>query len=102
MLDVLAAATEIFAQTEGKRDSAQGDSGSLFIVIMAVVGLLAALIFFLVMRARGGDQSRSPRQEADRPVDIGGIGPTGRPLHKDPDPDRLAGGRARFAPPSEE
>lgn len=102
MLDVLAAATEIFAQTADARESAQGDSGSLFIVVMAVIGLLAALIFALVMRARGGDQSRSPRQEADRPVDIGGTGPSGRPLHKDPDPDRLAGGRARFAPPPED
>lgn len=102
MLDVLAVATEIFAQLADDKESAQGDSGSLFIVGMAVIGLIAALILVLVMRARGGDQSRSPRQEADRPVDIGGIGPTGRPMHTDPDPDRLAGGRASFVPPSDD
>jgi hypothetical protein len=102
MLDILAAATEIFAQTADERESAGGDSGSLFIVIMAVIGLLAALILVLFMRARRPEQARSSLQDADRPVDVGGTGPSGRPVHKDPDPDRLAGGRARFTPPPED
>ena len=78
---------------------AGGDSGSVFFLVMAVVGLLAVGLFVLVLRARKPEQSRSPRQDADRPVEIGGKGESGRPLHKDPDPDRLAGGRASFTPP---
>lgn len=102
MLDVLAVIPEVFAQTADERESAGGDSGSLYLLVFAVIGIVAAVVLYLFLRARMPDQSRSARQDADRPVDIGGTGPSGRPLHKDPDPDRLAGGRAQFTPPTDD
>lgn len=90
-------ASHVVAQSGGG-----GDSTAIFFIVAAIVTLVAIGLAVLILRARAPDQSRSSRQDANRPVDIGGTAQSGRPVHKDPDPQRLAGGRASFTPPPNE
>ena len=70
-------------------------------LVVLVLAVLATLAVFLLLRARGTDQSRSPRR-SHTTEPIGEKGDSGRPLHVDPDPDNLAGGRARMVDPKGE
>ena len=99
MLDFLGSALHTFAQKGGTGSGAGGDSGSVFFLVIAAVAVVVVVAGLVILRSRSADQSRSPREDANRPTEIGGTGASGRPLHKDPDPQNLAGGRARFTPP---
>lgn len=86
------------AQNAGGKGSGQGDSATMYVIVLAVLGLVVIGAALLILRARGTDQSQSPRNShATEP--IGERGPTGHPMHVDPDPDHLAGGRARMTDP---
>jgi len=90
----------VFAQDEGGKGSGRGDSATTFVIVFAVLTVIIVVAGLLLLRARGTDQSQSPRDShATRAV--GGTGESGRPLHIDPDPDNLAGGRARMVDPKE-
>ena len=65
-----------------------------FLLIVCAVLAIVAVTALLLTRRRQPDANRDqvdPQATADRPGE--------RPLHRDPDPEGLAGGRARFTPP---
>ncbi len=88
----------VIAQSEGSGGSGKGDSSLLYIIVLAVLGIVAVTAALLVLRARAPQQSTSAR-DVSPPRDSEERGPDGRPLYRDPDPDRLAGGRARMTGP---
>lgn len=68
----------------------------LFIVMFALVALVAVVLVSIQRkRAQAGssvnDTGTTAAEESS----------SGRPLYKDPDPERMAGGRARFTPPGD-
>jgi hypothetical protein len=63
----------------------------IVIVVLLVVVISAA---FIVSR-RPGKRTAKPQQPRRARRDDSGE----RPVHLDPDPERMAGGRARFTPP---
>ena len=75
-----------------------GDSAGLTLIVIAVVVVLVLVVAFALSRRRGERRTpaphdvEGPRRQADG----------SRPEHLDPDPERLAGGRARFTPPPRE
>lgn len=92
---------DVFAQSEGGKGSGKGDSSLIFIVAMAILGLVVVTAILLVIRARSPEQATSGRTVTP-PQDSAERDPSGRPLHTDPDPDDLAGGRARMTDPLED
>ena len=69
-----------------------GDSIGLLFAIMAVLAIVA-LVVILLLRKRSG-----PSQPGGSVPDESDGG--NRPLHKDPDPEGMAGGRTTSTPPS--
>ena len=67
--------------------------GLTFLAVLAIV--LLALAVALVISRRSGQRTAKPREPRRRTRNPDGE----RPVHFDPDPDRMAGGRARFTPP---
>lgn len=98
MLGFALSTVTVLAQSEGTGGSGKGDSSLLYIVVLAVLGIVAVTAALLVLRARSPQQSTSAR-DVSGSRDSSERGASGRPLHQDPDPDRLAGGRARMTGP---
>ncbi|HWT23041.1 MAG TPA: hypothetical protein VN213_05990 [Solirubrobacteraceae bacterium] len=70
------------------------DAIGVFIAICAVAALVIAGMLLLARRRPASPRRESgldPRASADAGGD--------RPVHRDPDPEGLAGGRARMTPP---
>jgi hypothetical protein len=72
-----------------------GNSWGVTLLIVAAV-IVVVLVAALVISRRSGQRTAKPRQPPRRPRRVEG---GERPVHLDPDPDRMAGGRARFTPP---
>jgi hypothetical protein len=71
-----------------------GDSWGFVLAIIVVVLVVVLAVALFYGRRRGGRTTEPHDVEGPRRQPDGS-----RPEHLDPDPERLAGGRAQFTPP---
>ena len=66
------------------------------VTLLILVGLPTVVLLFFGLRFLRRPGRTTPPPSVERPD---GDGFDAGPQHRDPDPERLAGGRARFTPP---
>ncbi len=76
------------------------DAGGFTLLVVLVLVLLAAAFAWMWMRRARHEPSGPGGQDGAGGVPREPESGNGRPVHKDPDPERMAGGRARFTPPA--
>jgi hypothetical protein len=75
-----------------------GDSWGLTLLLIVVVLVVVVVAAVAIGRRRGERRTPAPHDVEGPRRNADGS----RPEHLDPDPERLAGGRARFTPPPRE
>ncbi len=68
-----------------------GDSIGFFLIVMAVIAIVGLAVILMLRRRKGAPQPGGSVPDEKSAGD--------RPLYKDPDPEKIAGGRTTSEPP---